>query len=492
LIARPSPRTLCAVAAGALSVAGFGTLPLAPLSMFALAILLWLWLHAPSPRTAAWYGFCWGAGAFLVGVSWVYVSLHDFGMMPAPLAAIATALFCLYLALFPAAAGYLQARLALPPLPRLMLLMPACWVLGEWLRGWLFTGFPWLAFGYTQADTPLAGYAPLAGVYGLSFLAVAVTGGAVAAVTLRGVARHAAIAVAALLVAAGYGLKQIEWTRPQGEPLSVALLQGNVPQELKFVPGRYEQTLDTYARLARSAQAKLIVLPETAIPRFLDQVDRGYLDMLREHALAQDGDILLPAPLRDADGRYYNAVVSLGRAPMQSYAKRHLVPFGEFIPPGFGWVLEVLRIPLSDFTPGSPAQRPLEVAGERVAVNVCYEDAFGEEIIRQLPEATLLVNVSNVAWFGDSLAPEQHLRIARLRALETGRYMLRATNTGITAIIDAQGRVSARLPAFTEGVLTGTAQAYAGATPYVRFGNGPVLVFVILVLAAAALRRYRA
>jgi len=298
--------------------------------------------------------------------------------------------------------------------------------------------------------------------------------------------------VAALLVAAGYGLKQIEWTRPQGEPLSVALLQGNVPQELKFVPGRYEQTLDTYARLARSAQAKLIVLPETAIPRFLDQVDRGYLDMLREHALAQDGDILLPAPLRDADGRYYNAVVSLGRAPMQSYAKRHLVPFGEFIPPGFGWVQEVLRIPLSDFTPGSPAQRPLEVAGERVAVNVCYEDAFGEEIIRQLPEATLLVNVSNVAWFGDSLAPEQHLRIARLRALETGRYMLRATNTGITAIIDAQGRVSARLPAFTEGVLTGTAQAYAGATPYVRFGNGPVLVFVILVLAAAALRRYRA
>jgi len=181
--------------------------------------------------------------------------------------------------------------------------------------------------------------------------------------------------------------------------------------------------------------------------------------------------------MRDTRGRYYNAVVSIGASPRQTYAKDHLVPFGEFIPPGFGWVLTILRIPLSDFSAGGPDQQPLVVAGQRVAVNVCYEDAFGEEIIRQLPEATLLANVSNVAWFGDSLAPAQHLRISRMRAVETGRPMLRATNTGVTAIIDARGDVVSRLPMFTEGVLSGKVQGRTGATPYVLMGNYlPVLV----------------
>jgi apolipoprotein N-acyltransferase len=475
--------------AGALAVAGFGDLPLVPVPLAALAALVWLWSREAAPRRAALIGFCFGAGLFLAGVSWVYVSLHTFGMMPAPLAALATLLFCLYLALFPAAVGWLQARFDAAPAVRLLLVIPALWMLAEWLRGWLFTGFPWLAFGYSQIGGPLDGLFPLVGVYGVSF-ATAVIAGAFA-LAARREPRTTAIGAASVvaLVVASYAGGAVEWTRPAGPPITVALLQGNVPQALKFVPGRFESTLKTYADLAERTQAKLVVFPETAIPRFLHQVNPAYLEWLGILARRNDGDALVGVPVQDEHG-YYNAVVTVGKSAPQRYAKSHLVPFGEFVPPGFGWIVNVLQIPLSDFNRGAPDARPLAIAGQRVAPNICYEDAFGEEIIRQLPEATLLVNVSNVAWFGDSLAPAQHLRISRARSLETGRYMLRATNTGVTAIIDDRGRVAARLPNFTEGVLEGGAQGREGATPYVRTGNLSMLaVAIAALLVAFALRR---
>jgi apolipoprotein N-acyltransferase len=473
-----------AFAAGAISVAGFGDRPLDVVPLAALAALAWLWLRAGTAREAARLGFTFGAGLFLVGVSWVYVSLHDFGMMPAPLAAAATLLFCLGLALVPAAVGYAQARLPVTEPLRLLLVVPALWTLGEWFRGWIFTGFPWLSLGYSQVDGPFAGLAPVLGVFGVSFAAAAAAG---ALVLLARGRRLVAVGVLAALAGAGTALRGIEWTSPRGEPLAVALLQGNIPQEMKFVPGRFAATLETYARLAERSQARLVVLPETAIPRFLHEVDPAYLDRLERLARSRDGDVLTGVPVLEGGRRYYNAVVSLGTAPSQAYAKSHLVPFGEFVPPGFGWIVAVLRIPLSDFARGGAAQAPLRVAGQRVAVNICYEDAFGEEIIRQLPEATLLVNVSNVAWFGDSLAPAQHLRISRMRSIETGRTMLRATNTGVTAIVDPRGAVVGRLPSFTEGVLEGRVQGYAGTTPYVAAGNVPVVLGSLGVLAAAAL-----
>jgi apolipoprotein N-acyltransferase len=479
-------RLLAAFLAGAISVAAFGDWSLFPLPLVAIGVLFSGWLRAPTPRAAAWLGFAFGAGLFLVGVSWVYVSLHDFGMMPAPLAALATLLFCLYLALSPAAVGYLQARLAGARPLRLMLVIPALWALAEWLRSWLFTGFPWLALGYSQADGPLAGFAPILGVFGVSFLGAVAAGAGVmlaAGDSLR--AKILAAGALAALAAAGWALRGIEWTMPDGDPLPVSLAQGNIPQELKFVDGRYESTLEAYARLVERAEGRLIVLPETAIPRFLHEVRPDYLERLKRQVAARGGDLLVGVPVLEGGRRYYNAVVSLGAAPSQGYAKSHLVPFGEFVPPGFGWIVAVLRIPLSDFARGSVEQRPLAVAGQRVAPNVCYEDAFGAEIIRQLPEATLLVNVSNVAWFGDSLAPEQHLRIARMRSIEAGRYMLRATNTGITAIVDPRGAVTGRLPSFTEGVLEGRVRGYTGATPYVRAGDAPVVAGALLVLAAA-------
>jgi len=478
-------RSLVAFLAGAATVLAFSPSELFPLALAALAVLTHLWLTASGPRAAAWLGFWFGMGLFGVGVSWVYVSLHRFGAMPAPLAAIATLAFCAVLALYPALAGALQAGFRAPLALRAALVVPASWTLAEWLRAMLFTGFPWLSLGSAALDTPLAGFAPLGGMVAASF-AVAAGAGLLWCVAL-GQARWGAAAAFLALGVAGVALRGIEWTAPIGAPFAASLVQGNVPQDLKFDPARYARTLETHARLAEASSAKLIILPETALPRMLDSVDPDYLQRLHAAALRNGGDLLLGAPTRGAMGGYYNSVVSLGASPQQLYHKVHLVPFGEFVPPGFGWIVRVLSIPLADFSRGAAEQRPLAVAGQRIAVNICYEDAYGGELIRQLPEATLLVNVSNVAWFGDSLAPAQHLQIARARALETGRMHLTATNTGITAAIGRDGSVQGRLAPFTEGRLDVQVQAYLGATPYVRYGDWPALAACALVLLVVAL-----
>jgi apolipoprotein N-acyltransferase len=471
---------------GALAVLGFAPFALWPLTILSVTGLLWLWHLHPTPRAAALLGFCFGLGHFLVGVSWVYVSMHTFGMMPMPLAAIATLLFCLILALYPAAVGLLCARWhVLQPVVALIV-VPGVWTSLEWLRGWFLSGFPWLSIGYSQIDTPLAGIAPIAGVYGISFLMM-MTAGIVFLLLLGSTAqRIAALCIGVVLYGMGALLLQIKWTVPAGSGLDVALLQGNVPQEMKFVPGRFESTLALYARLVEQTNARLIVLPETAIPRFPEGIPAAFIDRIKAHALRNEGDVLIGLPTGDLRKQYFNSIMSIGSAPSQIYSKQHLVPFGEVIPPGFRWIEKILAIPLSDFTPGPSTQTPLAVAGEQIAVNICYEDAFGAEIIRQLPAATILVNVSNVAWFGDSLAPLQHLQISRMRALETGRYMLRATNSGVTAIIDERGRVLQALPAFTEGVLFGRVQGFQSATPYTRFGDWIVLVALGIALAVMA------
>ncbi len=460
----------------------FAPLGFFPLALLTFAVLVHFWSGA-TPRRAFWSGYAFGLGLFGAGVSWVYVSLHTFGAMPLPLAALATFFFCAFLALFPAAAGWLQARIPASAPVRAWLLIPAAWTLFEWLRSWIFTGFPWLSAGYASVGWPLQGYAPLVGVLGLSFICVSLGGMAWLLFRRQRPAVFATVLVA--IVAAGEALREVHWTEPAGEPVSAALLQGNIEQDLKFRPERYPAILAAYARLAESTGAKLIVFPETSIPRFLDRIEPDFLVRLESVAKRNGGDLLLGVPYRTRSGEYFNSVISLGSSPPQAYHKSHLVPFGEFIPPGFGWVLSVLQVPLSDFSRGGHDQPPIGAAGQRVAVNICYEDAFGDEIARRVREATILVNVSNVAWFGDSLAPAQHLQIARLRAVETGRMHLAATNTGITAAIDRDGRVLARLPQFAEGRLEVSAQGYAGATPYARYADWPVVIVSLLVLAGA-------
>ncbi len=483
---------LAAFLLGAATVLGFAPAALAPLPMFTAAGLLWLWQGAATPRRAAMLGYAFGLGLFLAGVSWVYVSLHDYGAMPAPLAAMATLLFCAFLALYPALAGYLQAWPGGPVAARQLLLIPALWVLTEWLRDWVFTGFPWLTLGYSQAGSPLRGYAPLIGVFGLSWL-VWICAALLLALTRakKSKERGKALGAFVFVLALGLALSRVEWTQPQGAPVTVSLLQGNIPQDLKWDATRFASTLRLYQNMTERSAARLTILPETAIPRFLDLVDPAAVQSLATSARRHGGDLIIGVPLRDASGHYYNSAISLGASPSQRYDKIHLVPFGEFIPPGFGWVLSVLKIPLADFSRGSAVQTPLDLAGQKIAVNICYEDAFGEEIIRALPQATLLVNISNVAWFGDSLAPHQHLQISRLRALETGRTMLRATNTGMTAIIDQHGAIVAVLPPFTQGTLNGSAQGRSGATPYVRWGNTPLMLLALLFCGLYALRYRR-
>lgn len=286
--------------------------------------------------------------------------------------------------------------------------------------------------------------------------------------------------------ACGFGLKQVGWSEPVGTPVSVSLIQGNVAQDLKWRPDRVGPTLDRYRSMVFASDSRLIVLPETALPLFLDQVPPEYFEELAAHARRNGGDVLIGVVEGSPGSGYYNSVITIGTAASQRYRKSHLVPFGEFIPlrPVLAWIVNVLAIPLQDFGRGDEQQRPLAIAGQRVAVNICYEDAFGEEIIRQLPEATLLVNVSNVAWFGRSLAPQQHLQISQARALETGRPMLRATNTGVTAIIGPSGKVVAAAPEFARATVTRMVQGHAGSTPYVRWGNYAVLALCVVMVAA--------
>jgi apolipoprotein N-acyltransferase len=489
---------LLPMVAGAACVLGFAPFYLWPVPILALAVLFHTWSLSGSPRQAWLSGFAFGLGLFLAGVSWVYVSLHVYGAMPAVLAVIATFLFCAYLALFPALAGWTTVRLAGDSRALRLLAAPGAFLAFEYLRGTLFTGFPWLTLGTSQApSSPLAGWAPIVGSYGLSFAMAAVAALVVYFFTRRAWARSRWAALAAVLAifAIGAAARLATWTQPAGAPVSVALLQGNIPQELKWREDVRTRTLLDYRRMIFEADAKVVVLPETALPAFLDQLPRDYLDSLREHGRAQGKDILLGTVERifrgGGESAYYNSLVRItGDAP-QSYRKRHLVPFGEFIPWGFKWVLAILHIPLSDFDRGPPHQPSLAADGTSFGVAICYEDIFGDEMADALPAARILLNVSNLAWFGDSLAPEQHLQESQMRALETGRWMLRATNTGATAAIDEKGRVVARLPNFTRGTLVQSVVPRSGITPYARWRDVPAIVASLALLIWTVVLRRR-
>ncbi len=502
---------------GAATVPAFAPFYIYPLPLITLAAFAVLLLRAGSTRRAVATGFSFGLGLLVTGTSWVYVSLHDYGGMPMPVAALATLIFCAIYATCPAIASGLIYRLRSPTGSKLLLLFPALWALSDWARGWLFTGFPWLALGYSQVPGgPLGGFSAALGVYGVS-LVTALTAGCIALIyrrvadtieahrnetgqrhvraatlTRRALAAAAGPAVlAAVIVGCGIGLGTVEWTRPFGEkPVSVTLVQGNIPQEMKWRPEKARETLIRYLDLTRASSSRLIVLPETALPMFDINLPAGYLDALGDHARSLGGDILTGIPEYAGTGEFYNSVISRGTSPSQTYRKVHLVPFGDYFPMrwALGWFMNMLDIPMSDFSRGDVKQRPLAVAGQKVAINICYEDVFGEEIIRQLPEATILANFTNDAWWGRSLASRQHLQISQMRAVETGRSMLRATNTGVTAVIDHRGRVRHIAPEFETTVIDARVWGRSGTTPYIRWGNYAFLLVALTMVAAALLR----
>lgn len=502
---------------GLLGVGAFAPFSLWPLAMVCWAGLYLLLRQPGSLRRVLGIGFMFGLGQFLGGVSWVYVSMHDIGGMPTVLALLATFLFAAYLALFPmlaagvfrlihgGQAAHHQTHDALSRVPRLFspLIFAACWTAFEVLRGSLFTGFPWLSLGYAEAPpSPLAGYAPILGVYGLSFITAwisGLTGEIWQRLRHQGwqwsVALNPVILCIALLIGGGYGFNQITWTKAEGAPIKVSLLQGNVPQTMKWQPELYVQTLLTYFQLARSNPATLIVLPETAIPSLLSEAPPEFLQDLQRIGHEQRGNILLGVPTGETtrgNTWYANSAVSMGVDPLQGYSKVHLVPFGETTPPGFGWFLKLIHMPLPNFVAGATDQPLIQLNNQKVAVNICYEDIFGNEIAQRAKQATLMVNLSNTAWFGDSLAQPQHLQIAQIRALENGRPMLRATNTGMTAVIGPRGERQAVLAAFTRNALVANVQGMQGTTPFQRWRDWPVIAFSLTLLIWGLLtRRHR-
>jgi apolipoprotein N-acyltransferase len=485
------PETIVSFPLGAVTVLGFAPFYLFPVPVFTVALLCHFWRGAVTSGHAAALGFSFGMGMFSAGVTWIYVSLHDFGGMPMAAAVISLFVLCGYLSLFPALAGWLLKKLNIAAPIIWSLAAGALWGLSDWLRSVLFTGFPWLTLGYSQApSSPLAGYASILGVYGISLILV--SSAALMSLLLDKQFRSRRYLLPLLAIwMMGFGLQHVQWTHPQGERVTVSLLQGNISQDLKWRADQIASSMDTYTRLALASNSRLIITPEISVPLFRDEVPSSYLAELASHAKRNDGDILIGMVETPESNRYYNSMFSFGASPEQSYRKHHLVPFGEFIPLKFlfGWVADVF--PLSDLSRGGLDQRPMNLAGQKVAVNICYEDVFGEEIIKQLPEATLLANVSNDAWFGRSIGPQQHLQISQMRALETGRYMLRATNTGVTAIINERGIVLQAAEIFTTTALNGAVQGYVGETPYIRFGNTLLFALSGSILLIALLPRFR-
>ena len=490
-LCRPGWRGDAAAAVAGLLLVGafapFGLYPLAPLMLAAL-----LWLVGPLPwQRAAWRGVLFGFAEFAAGVYWIYISLHDMGGVASPMAVLMLLLLVAVMAAYSAAACALTVAWISDGWRRRLLLFPGLWVLLEWVRSWFLSGFPWLTLGYSQADSALRGYAPLLGVFGLSFLLV-LCGGLLLELldgSLSRLRRGFALTGILAILLTGAALARVQWVQPAGAPLHVSLIQGDIAQEQKWEPEFFKPTLDLYRGLTEKHwdKSRLVIWPEAAVPAYEDEVRLSYLDPLDEEARKHGASILLGIPTYNPlDDDYYNSVIGVGTAEGR-YNKRHLVPFGEnfeFLP---RWVRSLLRsmdLPYSSFSPGAEDQPLPTAAGYSVGVSICYEDAFGSEILRTLPQAAFLVNVSNDGWFGRSIALPQHLEIARMRALETGRYLLRATNTGITAIVDGGGRVLARAPVGEASVLEGDLQPMRGATPVSRWDDAGVLLLGLLFAAA--------
>ena len=470
-----------ALFAGALAVTAFAPFRWWPVVFLSLATLLLLWKTA-TPRQALLSGYFFGLGLFGVGASWVYNSIHVFGHAPVWLAAILTILFIAALAFFPALVGWFQARYFQYGLfNRFVLVIPALWVLSEWMRGWVLTGFPWLYLGNTQLLTVLKNIAPITGVLGVSWLVMMLTGLVLMIFYSTGRQRWTSVIIAFLLLTVSLLTGLIRWTEPYGSPIKVTLVQGNIAQENKWKREWQIPTLKRYNDLTvKNWDSDLVVWPEVAIPGYYQNYKKAFLDPLAAAARDNNTDILLGALYAEED-RAYNSVIQIGNG-FGVYKKRHLVMFGEYIPlrQFLGWLDGLIVLPASDM---SRSDKPviLEAAGQRFSSSICYEDAFGQEMADMLPEATLLLNISNDAWFGDSLAPHQHLEIAQMRSLELGRDMLRANNTGITAFIDYRGDVRKSAPQFTVTALTDTAQPRQGRTPYVLWEN-TLIVTVMLAL----------
>jgi len=482
---------LAASVSGLLLPLAFAPLQWWPLAPLGLGVLFLCW-QTDDARQAARKGFLFGAGVFLAGTYWLYHSIHVLGKAPLALALFLMLGLVAIMGLYHALLGYLVVRGGLQRgLLGWLVGMPFAWTLMEWWRGWFLTGFPWLSLGYSQTDTWLGALAPVLGVYGISLAVAMVSGGLLA--VLLGQRKEKILGAAVILViwSAAAMLGRVQWTVDAGDELSVTIVQASIPQEKKWLPEMLAPTQDLYVSMTNGHwDSDLVIWPEAAIPALIAQVD-DYLMALRKRMLTRGNTLLLGIIDFEPDtGAYRNTLLALG-PQVEFYYKRHLVPFGEFFPvPEFvrRW-MRLRNLPYTDFEPGRYDQPPLRINGFTVAPSICYEDAYGTEQRVFLPAAALLVNVSNDAWFGDTIAPHQHLQISRLRAMEARRYMLRATNNGISAVIGSRGELLEVSQQFVPAVIHAMVKPLSGETFYVRTGNVPLLLTCLIVLIALLLNR---
>jgi apolipoprotein N-acyltransferase len=481
-----------ALSAGALLACAFAPLNLWPLAVVCPAILMWLW-QGRTARRAAWNGFWFGAGTFGLGTWWLYVSVHGFGGAPVWLTLLIVLGLVGIMAAYHALLGFLVTRY-LPERGGLRYLvgLPAMWLLIEWWRGWFLSGFPWLSLGFSQTDTWLAGFAPIGGLYGVSALVLLGSGALLALVQGPARLRWVALIAGLLPWPLGWALGYIQWTHPAGPPVTVAVLQGAIPQDLKWQADNVEPTRELYTGLNEQALgAQLIVWPESALPQLANEVPT-YLGQLYSRARAHGSDIVMGIIRADEQDDYFNSIMTLSDK-VNFYSKHHLVPFAEFFPvPGFirSW-LRLMNLPYSDFTAGPAVQPAVAAGGTTLALSICYEDAYANADLPVLGQARVLINVTNDAWFGRSWARYQHFQIARMRAIEAQRPQVRAANDGISALIGPRGEVLAEAPEFERTVLRGSVQPRSGLPPFARFGNALIVVLALFGAGLAAVQHSR-
>ncbi len=487
-------RPVLAAFIGALTTLAFAPYNFWPIALFSPCLLLLL-LQQRSPKQALWIGYAWGLGQFATGVSWVYVSISVFGGMPLVINLFLMALLIAYLAIYNGLFAWALNRFfpALT-LSRFLLAAPALWLVCDWLRGWVMTGFPWLWLGYSQIDSPLATFAPMGGVELLT-LALIISAGAIGYAALQ--KRWQILVIPCVIFALGYGLRTINWVTPEPKlATKVALIQGNIDQKLKWLPSQRWPTIFKYTDLTRDNwDADIIIWPEAAIPAFETDIPE-FLTNLDKAAKNNHSTIITGIVNQAHNGDYYNSIMALGDTPYgdyhfdltQRYNKHHLLPFGEFVP-FESWLRPLapfFNLPMSSFSRGGYIQPNLIANGRHLAPALCYEIIFGEQVRQNTTADTdFILTLSNDAWFGHSIGPLQHMQIARMRALELGKPVIRATNNGVTAVTDYRGKIIKQLPQFTTAVLKTTLIPTRGKTPYHALGSWPLYIWVLISLSAA-------
>ena len=492
---KPRLSRLIAFVLGAFTTLAFAPFEISILAPLAILPLLYICLTV-APRDAAGHAFWYGFGLFLTGTYWIYISVHVYGNAALWIALLLMVALALLMASVIAVGGWIMNRLSHGEPWLLVFVGPAAWMLVEWVRSWVLTGFPWMALGYAQIDTPLAGWAPVLGVYGVSFMLVLSTA-AIIATLMAGTARGRIVGVSTVVLPWVIGgiLTFVDWTEADGQPVRATILQAGVSQDQKWERDQLLPIMQYYHSATLAAADSAIVLwPEVAIPALNDQVE-SFITRVETDARLNGQNILFGilerSFERSVDGRIYNSVMLVGTDERQSYRKRHLVPFGEYfpVPDGVRAWMKMQNLPHADLAKGAEVQPLLTaVDGTQFGVAICYEDAYGAEQLYALPDAGILINVSNDAWFGDSIAPHQHLEIARMRSLEFGRPALRSTNTGISAFIAFDGELELTGEQFVAEILSGDIQPRRGMTPYAGGGNWPIIGLSLAILGGFWIR----